>query len=238
MANFSLSLKRTPVALFIGDRLVATTKRIGNAHAAGKVSSQPPLPGKEILETSASETPAPARLPGISDRKADDLLDLLEKVSGDLEELQKQHRQSLDELQQVAVELAISAASWLTGTAIDRGHFAVDDLIRMAIHRLEADTPVRVRLNPQDHELLKILMSESKDQELVSQFVAVDDPQQQRGSIRVESGRRTLLSDMETRLEEIRRTWMENLDVAQIERRADGTGSRTLRRFPERRETA
>ena len=40
------------------------------------------------------------------------------------------------------------------------------------------------------------------------------------------------------RLEEIRRTWMEKLDDSQIERRGDGSASRTLRRFPERRETA
>ena len=74
--------------------------------------------------------------------------------------------------------------------------------------------------------------------DLLDQMSLADDETLSRGSCRIESGRRTLITDVETRLEQIHRTWMENLDATQVERRGDGTGGRTLRRFPERRETA
>jgi hypothetical protein len=51
-----------------------------------------------------------------------------------------------------------AAASWLVGCCIDRKRlFAIDDLIAKSLHQLEIDQPVRVRLNPADHELLKKL---------------------------------------------------------------------------------
>lgn len=166
------------------------------------------------------------------------LQDLLSQVSEAVFELQQQHRSTLNEMQQVAVELSVSAASWLTGVAIDAGQFAVDDLIRMALHRLEADLPVRVHLNPADHELLKKLLSEGDTSDQLEHMNCVNDPGLPRGGCRVESGRRILVSDMESRLEEIRLQWMENLDATQIERRGDGSHGGTLRRFPDRRETA
>ena len=166
------------------------------------------------------------------------LQDLLSQVSDAVFELQQQHRSTLNEMQQVAVELSVSAASWLTGVAIDAGQFAVDDLIRLALHRLEADLPVRVHLNPADHELLKSLLPEGDTSEQLQRMNCVNDPALPRGGCSVESGRRILVSDMESRLEEIRLQWMENLDATQIERRGDGSHGVTLRRFPDRRETA
>jgi hypothetical protein len=175
---------------------------------------------------------------GVSEEELTELKQLLADTSEQVLELQEQHRQSLHELQEVAVELATAAASWLVGFAIERDHFAVDDLIRSAVHQLEADQPVRVRLNPADHELLTNLMREPASRHLLENISCFDDATLERGSCRVESGRRILLTDMNSRLEQIRRLWMEKLDDSQVERRGDGSASRTLRRFPERRETA
>ena len=175
---------------------------------------------------------------GVSEEELTELKQLLADTSEQVLELQEQHRQSLHELQEVAVELATAAASWLVGFAIERDHFAVDDLIRSAVHQLEADQPVRVRLNPADHELLTNLMREPASRQLLENVSCFDDTTLERGSCRVESGRRILLTDMNSRLEQIRRLWMEKLDDSQVERRGDGSASRTLRRFPERRETA
>ncbi len=177
-------------------------------------------------------------LGGVSEEELTDLRQMLANTAELVTELQDQHRQSLHEMQEVAVELATAATSWLTGVAIDRGEFAVDDLIRKALHQMEIDQPVRVRLNPADHNLLKNLIRDPAGRRMLENVSCFDDPELARGSCRVESGRRIVLSDMESRLENIRRSWMEKLDDSQVERRGDGSTSRTLRRFPERRETA
>jgi hypothetical protein len=177
-------------------------------------------------------------LGGVSDEELTDLRQMLADTAELVMELQDQHRQSLQEMQEVAVELATAATSWLTGVAIDRGEFAVDDLIRKALHQMEIDQPVRVRLNPADHDLLKNLMRDPAGRRMLENVSCFDDSTLSRGTCRVESGRRIVLSDMESRLEDIRRSWMEKLDDSQVERRGDGSTSRTLRRFPERRETA
>lgn len=177
-------------------------------------------------------------LGGVSEDELADLRQMLANTAELVMELQEQHRQSLHEMQEVAVELATAATSWLTGVAIDRGEFAVDDLIRKALRQMEIDQPVRVRLNPADHDLLKNLIRDPAGRKMLEDVSCFDDPSLARGSCRVESGRRILLSDMESRLENIRRSWMEKLDDSQIERRGDGSTPRTLRRFPERRETA
>jgi flagellar biosynthesis/type III secretory pathway protein FliH len=154
-----------------------------------------------------------------------------------VEELGEQRRQSLEELQQVAVELSIAAARWLLGVAIDAEMFAVDDLVRQAVERLDVDTGITVRLHPDDLLLLKSLLSEVEESPvLAAEFKA--DSALPRGCCRVDAGRQTLLSDMESRLEDIRRLWLESLDVSQIERRRNGANASALRRFPERRETA
>lgn len=177
-------------------------------------------------------------LGGVSEEELTELRQMLANTAELVMELQDQHRQSLHEMQEVAVELATAATSWLTGVAIDRGEFAVDDLIRKALHQMEIDQPVRVRLNPADHDLLKNLIRDPAGRRMLENFSCFDDPELARGTCRVESGRRIVLSDMESRLENIRRSWMEKLDDSQVERRGDGSTSRTLRRFPERRETA
>ncbi len=183
-------------------------------------------------------TPEEVGLGGVSEEELAELRQMLANTAGLVMELQDQHRQSLHEMQEVAVELATAATSWLTGVAIDRGEFAVDDLIRKALHQMEIDQPVRVRLNPADHELLKNLMRDPAGRRMLENVSCFDDSSLSRGSCRVESGRRIVLSDMESRLENIRRSWMEKLDDSQVERRGDGSTSGTLRRFPERRETA
>ena len=162
------------------------------------------------------------------------LVDAAEAVT----ELQNQHRQSLSELQDVAVELASAAASWLMGVAIERDMFAIDDLILKALQHMELDQPVRVRLNPDDHQLLRLLLKDRSSTDLLHQVLCEDAPELVRGTCRVESARRILLSDLNSRLEDIRRSWRETLDDSQVERRGDGSAARALRRFPDRRETA
>lgn len=183
-------------------------------------------------------TPEEIGLGGPSDEELADLRQLLTNAADQAAELRQMQRQSLSELQEVAVELAAAAASFLVGYAVDNSVFAIDDLIRKALLLMEADQPVRVRLNPADHELLKSLMKDPETARILKDVSCVDDDSINRGGCRIEAGRRVLVSDMHSRMEDIRRAWLEKLDDSQIERRGDGSASRTLRRFPDRRETA
>lgn len=182
--------------------------------------------------------PEDVGLGGIDPEEISRLQQLLADTAHSVSELKTQHQQSLEEIQEVAVELAAAAASWLVGVAIDRDMFAVDDLILKAFEHLELNQSVKVRLNPADYDLLQTLLTDPASRKQLDQVSCVKDETICRGAVRVESGRRILLTDMNTRLEEVRRSWMEKLNDSQIERRGDGSASRTLRRFPERRETA
>ena len=183
-------------------------------------------------------TPEEMGLGGPSEEELADLRQLLTNAADQAAELRQMQRQSLDELQEAAVELAASAASFLVGYAIDNSVFAIDELIKKALHVMDADQPVRVRLNPADHELLKSLLKDPETARILKDVSCVDDDSINRGGCRIESGRRILVTDMHSRMEDIRRAWLEKLDDSQIERRGDGSASRTLRRFPDRRETA
>jgi flagellar biosynthesis/type III secretory pathway protein FliH len=238
MSNVRINLLRSPVWINVGAAIYKLPPRpvrfaeFLTTEKAPVMQAEPPAqlaPVQESVADSAS---------GVSQDEMRELLELLTAVAEDVQSVREQQRQSLAEMQTATIELAVAAASWLTGAAIDAGMFAVDDLVRLALEKLEASSPVRVQLNPLDHELLKELSQLQPNADLYEQLTCVENPALPRGSCRIESGRRTLLSDMETRLEEIRRLWMENLDATQVERREDGGHGRSLRRFPDRRETA
>lgn len=167
------------------------------------------------------------------------LQQMLNDVGSAIDELQQQHRETLAEMQQATVELAVTAASWVVGAAIDANVFAVDDLVESMLKQLRQEQPVRICLNPQDAELLQQLRDGADaDRFSGTDMDIVADSELERGHCRAESARTTLVTDIEDQLADIRRIWMENLDETQIERRADDPAGRGFRRFPDRRHTA
>ncbi|MCP4169709.1 MAG: hypothetical protein GY758_02930 [Fuerstiella sp.] len=198
------------------------------------VTSQPVI-GRLVKE------PAPAG-PSNEERIAEQLnylQELLNDIGTAIEELQQQHRESLTEMQQTTVELSVAAASWIVGAAIDADVFAVDDLVESMVRHLHKEQPVRIFLNPEDASLLSQLIENSEAHRLVDADVEVaSDVELTRGNCRVQSARTTLITDLDDRLADIRRIWMENLNETQTERRADDPAGRGFRRFPDRRHTA
>lgn len=167
------------------------------------------------------------------------LQQVVNEVGLAIADLQQQQRTTLGELQQAAVELAVAAASWLTGAALDRDQFAVDELVEQMIKELNREQPLRIYLNPADARLLELLRSSPDAEGLTAGDVEyVTDPELIRGQVRAESSRSILVSDLDERLTDIRQTWLENLNDTQTERRADDPDGRAFRRFPERRNSA
>ena len=156
-----------------------------------------------------------------------------------LNEIEDRRRQALDELQQLAVELAVSIASRLVHDTIDSDAFAVDTMVGQMLARFENGEPTEIRLHPADLQSLKRRV-EGKPPPWAdhSSYRLVADAKLKRGDCRIESGDFGMLSGVDLQLSEIRHHLLESLDDAQIERRRTEAGDKGLRRFPDRRDTA
>jgi flagellar biosynthesis/type III secretory pathway protein FliH len=156
-----------------------------------------------------------------------------------ISELEEKQRQSLQEMQHVAIELAAAAASWLTMAAIDRNQFHIEQLIADSVMQLRGNGPLTVRLNPEDFDQFNTLKeTHAEPNSTLKDVQFVPDPTMARGSCRTESDSISLVSDLETRLASVRQAWLETLDDAQTERRATGDRAWEPGRVPDRRETA
>ncbi|MEW4490293.1 FliH/SctL family protein [Thalassoglobus sp. JC818] len=166
-------------------------------------------------------------------------LALLAELSGQLQSMSDRREQLLEELQEVAVELSIAVASSLVFHAIDRDEFEVDKLVASAIGHIAPQLTPIVVLHPQDLAILQKSIQSSPETWADRSMELRSDNQLERGSCKlIEPQIGELVSNIGTRLSEIRRHWLEDLDDTQVERRqAEGKDQR-LRRFPDRRETA
>ncbi len=163
---------------------------------------------------------------------------LLGAMEDSVHEAEQMRRQSLDEFQQLAVELAVTIAGELVFRAIEADQFDAGGLVAAAVDRLGLDAPLTVALHPLDIKLLDSAEPDDPPVWRTGKLTLHPDPTLPRGHCRASNGATVLLSEFAPRLEEIRDSLLEGLDDAQIERRqAAGVGS-ALKRFPDRRETA
>jgi len=84
--------------------------------------------------------------------RLDGVLGQLLDVARDLRSAQ---RGRLEEMQRVAVELAVAVASNLLYERIESGDYPIEELVRDAVRRLEPRQAVTVRLHPEDLALLE-----------------------------------------------------------------------------------
>lgn len=205
-------------------------------HLAGQVTTSARVspPAAAPADAPVDEVPDKPPQPVVSE----ELRTLLSAIEVSVHDAEQMRRQSLEEFQQLAVELAVIIAGELVFRAIDAEQFDVRGLVSAAVSQLGLDAPLTISLNPQD---LQLLESQPTDEPPLWQTGTVAfraDPSLPRGNCRATNGATVLLSEFAPRLEEIRDLLLEGLDDAQIERRqASGIGS-TLKRFPDRRETA
>jgi hypothetical protein len=164
------------------------------------------------------------------------------QLIGNLEDLIRDHeekrKQSLSELQLLAVELAIAAASQVVHQAIEADQFGVRGLVDGLIDKLGLADPIRVALHPADLKLLQAQLAETPPAWSPGLLTFTADPGLARGSCRGVAGGQELLSEAALHLAEMRRHLLEGLDDAEIERRHSSGQDQRLRRFPDRRETA
>lgn len=197
-----------------------------------------PLRRPEAGLSPPAPAPAPASpIPGGAEQQ---LREGLEELAHQVQALRDQQSQALQELQQVAVELAISAASWVTRVLVDQGEWSVDQLVAQGVARFSPQESIKIHIHPDDLQLLHRLQGATGEAPLEHPAGCdfVPDATRSRGSLRLDSARRSCTTDLDQRLADIRTTWLENLSHAQTERRHPDPHARPMRRFPDRRDTA
>lgn len=227
-------LSGTPVKVRIGGSVPVGAPSAGHAAPTPSRAAIPnsvPITPPAELKPAPSAPPAPSHDPQI--------LQLLESISQTLADLETQRRESLSELQQAVVELSVAIASQLTYRIIETGEFAVEKMVEDAVSRLPAAEHVMLRLNPEDlalfHQRLKAIPATALDARSL-QLSA--DPAVKRGGCLAELPEQGILCDIELLLGDLHTELMEGLSDAQVERRRTQGSDRSLRRFPDRRETA
>ncbi len=132
----------------------------------------------------------------------------IEEVLGRLQaassELRKDQNERLREWQRAAVELAMTVATRLLHERVATGDFPMEAKVRDMIAQLEEDSPVAIRLNPADIELLESRMGEEPLLPGRDDPRLIPDATLARGDCRVEGKETMLLSDIGRELQEIR----------------------------------
>lgn len=171
--------------------------------------------------------------------RSEQTLQAIQGIQEALAEMEGRRSQSLEELQQIAVELAVMAAEHMTHRKIQSGDFGLDALVKTAVHQLGMNEAASLQLHPDDLDLLKRQMADLNTAFNPRQVQTIGNPGLDRGTVRLvgDSGR-IVMSTVASRLSEIKHVWMENLDDAQTERRDVPTDAQQMRRYPDRRETA
>jgi len=132
----------------------------------------------------------------------------IEEILGRLQEataeLRKDQTERLRQWQRAAVELAMTIATRLLHERVVSGDFPMEAKVRDMVGQLEDESPVAIRLNPAD---LQLLESRLGDEPLLpgrDDPRLVPDPTLARGECRVEGKEAMLLSDVGRELQEIR----------------------------------
>lgn len=194
-----------------------------------------PPGGNDSPDQSTSEETRHAELEEQRNRVTE-LLTTIDIRVGELEQMQ---RQSLGELQEVSIELALAVASHVTHEKISSEDFAIEQIVQHVVASLRSDEAVTVRLNPEDLCLLESrLQGQPPPWSACKSVTIVGDGSLPRGDCRADGPDFSVLSRVELQLSEIRQHLLECLEHAQTERRRTQPGTGDLRRFPDRRETA
>ena len=162
---------------------------------------------------------------------------VLGRLSDVARDLHASQRGRLDEMQRVAVELAVAVASHVLYERLESGTFPIEELVRAAVKRLEPRQAVTVRLHPDDLALLERRTSEEPLFALDTEELRLAaDPSLARGDCRAETGDVAVLANLAEHLAEVRRDLLQALPEAEVERRKRRRAG--LRRYPDRRATA
>ncbi len=128
---------------------------------------------------------------------------VLDQLRSAAVDLRTQQGEKLDDLRNAAVELALTIATRLFHREVTADDYPIEEIAREMAAQMTDETPIRVRLNPEDLALLNRRLDgepllTTADPRLVA------DPALARGSVAVEGHSQLLVADPVRTLEEIR----------------------------------
>lgn len=207
-------------------RFSAPLARVTVAAEGASAASQPQLLDDEVVRQQLEQ-----------DRRQ--ITEVLSEMAYTVRQTEDRRQESFRELREAAVELAVAIASQVAQQAIEKGEYGIDELVRKVVEGLDVPGLVRVRLHPEDLALLERRFEsgvppwkEMREIELLS------DARIQRGDCRADALDFGVIAKLKDRIAEIRDQLLNSIDDAQTERRTTQSQDESLRRFPDRRETA
>lgn len=111
----------------------------------------------------------------------------------------------VNELREVAVELAHAIAAKLVFQQLSSGTFPVDRLVAEVLSRLNTREPVTVRLHPEDLAIYQQSYQQPQETESDATVRIVADAKLARGDCKATAGEITVVYELRRQIEEIRR---------------------------------
>jgi flagellar biosynthesis/type III secretory pathway protein FliH len=145
--------------------------------------------------------------------------------------LRARQQEHLEEMQRLAIELAMAIASHLLHDRIEAGDYPVENLARKLAERLDTPQPVTVFLNPADLTLLQERLREGPLFPHGADVQLVADAGLARGNARAQAGDISVVADLDDQLADIARNLRETLPAAV-------QPAPELRAFEEKRQSA
>ena len=163
-----------------------------------------------------------------------DIDEIVANIIAEIQELEQRRCDSINEIRQLALEIALAATSKVFMREIADGQYPLQEIIESMIDKF-GETPVTICLNPRDFTALneKLVDKESILGDANLTFAA--NREINPGGCRIESTRFELLRDPRLQIEQLRQTILEIMDDASIERRQTESANSKLQRFPDRR---
>lgn len=129
---------------------------------------------------------------------------VLAEVRSDIVALRMERAAKIEDLQRVAIELAVAISSRLLHERVAADDLPMDTKLRDMVAQLGDDVAVNVRLNPLDLQLLKARLGEQPLSPDRDDPRFTPDPALNRGECQVEGRESMLLSELTRELHEIR----------------------------------
>jgi len=136
--------------------------------------------------------------------------DTLEKLAATISEIAATRSETIHRAEADTVHLTLAIARRVLHREISLNPSVLEDLIKAALEKMQAQEVYRVRVHPQQEEIMKRCLEETARGQVVT---VVPDPTQAEGGAVFETNRGLLDASLDTQLDEIERILADQLEA-------------------------
>jgi flagellar biosynthesis/type III secretory pathway protein FliH len=218
-----------------------TTRRIRLTRPPSNVRLASPSAEAASWPPDAARRPQPEPVPTASSEASHDIAQTVESIFDAIAELERRRQQSVDELRELAIELACAITSHVFADMIEQRALPLEALIDQALAQLGVAAPqsATVRLHPDDYQTIRQAWElEADRREAATRPALAPDARLKRGSCEATVEGAGVLLDIDGQLKQIHHELLRTLNHAKTERRNVEENDRHVQRYPDRRDTA